>query len=60
IKTLFSGFEEELTQHGIGSISEMYDGDPPHKAAGSISHSVSVAELIRLSVLIEQFNKQVI
>lgn len=55
IKGLYSGFEDEISNHGIGSISEMFDGDPPHKACGAISHSISVAELLRMKVIIDQF-----
>lgn len=56
IRGIYSGFEDEISNHGIGSISEMYDGDPPHKACGAISHSTSVAELLRLKSLIDQYD----
>lgn len=37
-----------LTEDGcIGSISEIFDGDPPHKPKGCIAQAWSVAELIR-------------
>jgi len=42
IKNLLYGFEEEMTQHGIGSIAEIYNGDPPHLAKGTISQAWSV------------------
>lgn len=54
IKGLYSGFEDEISNHGIGSISEMFDGDPPHKACGAISYAPSVAELLRMRYLINQ------
>lgn len=57
IKNLFAGFEEEISNHGVGSISEMYDGDPPYKASGAISYAPSVAELLRMKSLIEQYEK---
>ena len=34
-------------QAGIGSISEIFDGDPPHSPQGAIAQAWSVAELIR-------------
>ncbi|MCK4751138.1 MAG: glycogen debranching enzyme N-terminal domain-containing protein, partial [Bacteroidales bacterium] len=37
IKRLYEGFEEDLSRRGIGSISEVYDGNPPHNPKGSIS-----------------------
>lgn len=54
IGSLYHGFEEEMAKHGIGSISEIYDGDPPYKAGGAISQAWSVAELIRMNKLIEK------
>ncbi len=42
-----------LTEDGcIGSISEIFDGDPPHKPKGCIAQAWSVAELIRAYRLI--------
>jgi 4-alpha-glucanotransferase len=36
-----------LNQACIGSISEIFDGDPPHAPKGAIAQAWSVAELIR-------------
>ncbi|MCK9196804.1 MAG: amylo-alpha-1,6-glucosidase [Syntrophales bacterium] len=36
---------------GIGCVSEIFDGDPPHRPTGCISQAWSVAELIRLYTL---------
>jgi predicted glycogen debranching enzyme len=55
IKKIFDGLEEVMTEHGIGSISELYDGDPPHKPSGTISQAWSVAEVLRLKWLMEQY-----
>ncbi len=52
IKKIFSGFKEDMQVHGIGAISEMYDGDPPHEPAGALSHAWNVAELLRMEQLI--------
>jgi predicted glycogen debranching enzyme len=44
---------EHLTQDAcLGSISEIFDGDAPHKPAGCIAQAWSVAELIRAYRLI--------
>jgi predicted glycogen debranching enzyme len=46
-----------LKQHlwvaGIGSVSEVFDGDAPHRPGGCIAQAWSVAELIRLYTLIQ-------
>jgi predicted glycogen debranching enzyme len=57
IKSLYKGFESVMTEHGIGTISEIYDGDPPHQAGGAISQAWSVAELLRINWLIKQYDK---
>ncbi|MBQ5997409.1 MAG: amylo-alpha-1,6-glucosidase, partial [Bacteroidales bacterium] len=46
IKRLVLGFEEEMTQHGISTISEVYNGDPPYVGKGAISQAWSVAALL--------------
>lgn len=50
---IFEGFEAEMTERGIGSISEVYDGNPPHVARGAISQATGVAALLRISEMIE-------
>ncbi|MFA6412347.1 MAG: amylo-alpha-1,6-glucosidase, partial [Syntrophales bacterium] len=37
---------------GVGCVSEIFDGDSPHRPNGCISQAWSVAELIRLYVLL--------
>jgi predicted glycogen debranching enzyme len=36
-----------LTDHGIGSLSEIFDGDPPFTPRGCIAQAWSVAEVLR-------------
>lgn len=36
-----------LASHGVGSISEIFDGDPPFTPRGCIAQAWSVAELLR-------------
>ena len=54
IKDLYDGMEKCIYNHGVGSISEVYSGDPPHQAGGAISQAWSVAEIIRIAELIEK------
>jgi len=57
IKRLYDGFEEDLATRGIGSISEVYDGNPPHIPRGTISQATGVAALLRIGEMIEkEFN----
>ena len=41
-----------LADAGLGHISEIFDGDPPHRPAGCIAQAWSVAEVLR--VLVEE------
>ena len=57
IKRIYDGFEEDLSIRGIGSISEIYDGNPPHRPRGSISQATGVAALLRIGEMIEKFDE---
>lgn len=48
LNTIRKNFSEHLSDAGIGSVSEIFDGSSPHKPRGCISQAWSVAELIRL------------
>lgn len=50
------GFEEEITAHCIGTISELFDGNPPFKGRGAISFAMNVAEILRILKLLSKFN----
>ncbi len=52
ITKMYIGFEEVITEHGIGTISELYDGDPPYRPSGAISQAWSVSELLRVSQML--------
>ncbi|HEV7507369.1 MAG TPA: amylo-alpha-1,6-glucosidase [Thermoanaerobaculia bacterium] len=45
-----AGLRVHLGEAGIGSISEIFDGDPPHAPRGCIAQAWSVAELLRAAV----------
>ncbi len=42
-----------MSDAGLGSISEIFDGDPPHKPRGCIAQAWSVAETLRMAVLFQ-------
>jgi predicted glycogen debranching enzyme len=47
---LVSLFTQQITQAGLGTVSEIFDGDPPHTPRGCISQAWSVAEPLRAYV----------
>jgi len=55
IKKLIDGFKEDINIYGIGTICEVYDGDPPHNPGGTISQAWSVAEILRINKLLEEY-----
>ncbi|HZR28306.1 MAG TPA: amylo-alpha-1,6-glucosidase [Terriglobales bacterium] len=46
-------FEPHLAIAGLGQISEIFDGDPPHTPRGCIAQAWSVAELLRVAVQLQ-------
>jgi predicted glycogen debranching enzyme len=58
VKKIYQGFEEEMSVHGIGSVSEIYNGDPPHRGRGAISQAWSVAALLRIRRMIKNLTVQ--
>ena len=52
----YEKFEDTIKEHGIGTISEVYDGNPPHKPGGAISQAWSVAELLRVDGLLKKYS----
>ena len=53
VKKLIYGLEEVMSEHGISTISEIYDGDPPHSPRGTISQAWSVGEVLRIINVLE-------
>ncbi|MFN8239143.1 MAG: amylo-alpha-1,6-glucosidase [Bacteroidales bacterium] len=54
VRKLVYGFEEVMNEHGISTVSEIYDGDPPHAPRGTISQAWSVGELLRILELLNK------
>ena len=54
IRKLIYGLEEVMSEHGITTLSEIHDGDPPHAPRGAISQAWSVGEVLRIIDLLEK------
>ena len=46
-KQFLVGFREHFKEAGIGSITEIFNGNVPHKPRGCIAQAWSVAEVLR-------------
>lgn len=53
IRQIFNDFEVVMRQDGIGTVSEVYEGNPPHRAGGAVSQAWSVAELHRINGMLK-------
>jgi predicted glycogen debranching enzyme len=47
-------FVRHLSDHGLGTISEVFDGDPPHTPRGCIAQAWSVAEVLRVWLMVNE------
>lgn len=54
---IFHEFENEMTIGGIGTIAEIYDGDPPYETRGAISQAWSVGEIFRIKCMLDRYKK---
>jgi predicted glycogen debranching enzyme len=52
VKQIVDDFEDDITEHCIGTMSEMYNGNPPHRAKGAISQAWSVAGVVYATHLV--------
>lgn len=48
VTELIKPLEQHLSEAGLNSVSEIFDGDAPHKPCGCIAQAWSVAELLRI------------
>lgn len=56
IDRMLIGFEDDMTQGCIGSLSQLYDGNPPFTGRGAISHATNIAEVLRTLRTLKKFN----
>lgn len=48
------GYEDEMVRHCIGTIPELFDGNPPFNGRGAISFAINVAEILRTLEFLEK------
>ena len=49
---LVEDYRTALPSHGLGHVSEVYDGDSPHRHGGCIAQAWSAAELLRVDAMV--------
>ena len=56
IERMMIGFEDEMTQGCIGSLSELYDGNPPFTGRGAVSFAANVGGVLRVLRQLKNLN----
>ena len=50
--------EDEMSLHCIGTIPELFDGNPPFTGRGAISFAMNVAAILRVVDLLKKYNAE--
>ena len=56
VNRMMIGFEDEMSQGAIGSLSELYDGNPPFIGRGAVSFAANVGEILRVLRLLKNLD----
>ena len=56
LERMLIGYEEEMSNTCIGTISELFDGNPPYAGRGGISFAANVGEILRVLRLLKKYN----
>ena len=54
-KEILKALEKEMHRYGVGTIGEVFDGDPPHAPGGTIAQAWSVAAAMRILRKVQSF-----
>ena len=49
------GYEDEMSYHCLGTVPELFDGNPPFHGRGGISFAMNVGEVLRTLELLEKY-----
>ena len=56
VNRMMIGFEDEMSQGAIGTLSELYDGNPPFIGRGAVSFAANVGEILRVLRLLRNLD----
>ena len=48
VERMMIGIEDEMSQGGIGTLSELYDGNPPFIGRGAVSFAANVGGVLQV------------
>ena len=56
VNRMMIGFEDEMSQGAIGTLSELYDCNPPFIGRGAVSFAANVGEILRVLRLLKNLD----
>lgn len=57
VERMLIGYEDEMTEGCVGSLSEMYDGNPPYTGRGAVSTAKNVGAILTVIKSVNLMNK---
>ena len=48
-------YDDEMTSHCVGSLAELFDGNPPFRGRGAVSFAMNTAEILRVLKLLSKY-----
>ncbi len=58
VERFVGGMESEISELCVGTLSELYDGNPPFRGHGAVSFAMNVAEMLRIMHILGATEKQ--
>ena len=58
LERMLIGFEAEMKELCIGTLPELFDGNPPYKGHGGMSFATSVAEVLRILNVLKKYENE--
>jgi glycogen debranching enzyme len=55
---MLTSMEEEMSLHCIGTIPELFDGNPPFIGRGAVSFAPNVSAMLRVVDLLKKYNTE--
>ena len=60
VERMLIGLDDEMNRHCIGTLSELFDGNPPFQSRGAISFAMNVAAILRVLKLLENYSEAIV
>ena len=58
VERMLISMEEEMSLHCIGTLAEIFDGNPPYTGRGAVSFAMNVAAILRVLEMLKKYNAE--